>query len=69
MRTREQSRAAYSGLRASEVAEMLGCSKQHVITLVRAGDLDAVDISAGSRIEYRISRESFEAFLRNRKVA
>lgn len=69
MRTPEQEKAAYNGMKLSTVAKMLDCSRGHVLELVRKKALDAVDISAGSRPEYRVSRESLDAFLEARKVA
>lgn len=69
MRTAEQSRALYTGIKPSAIAKALSCSSEHVLALIRSGDLEAVDISAGKRPEYRVSRESFEAFLEKRKVA
>lgn len=69
MRTREQERALYTGMKPSAIADALECSSEHVLALIRTGALEAVDIAAGSRPEYRVSRESFEAFLAARKVA
>lgn len=69
MRTKAQHEAAYNGVRVSDVARDLDCSRAHVIELVKAGKLEAVDIALGSRPEYRIRRESLDAFLAARKVA
>lgn len=71
MRTKEQEQALYSGLRPAVVAEALDCSREHVVSLIRSGALDAVNIAqtTEARPEYRVSRESFEAFLKARQVA
>jgi excisionase family DNA binding protein len=69
MRTVQQAEAAYQGIKPSRVAQALGCSSEHVLALIKRGELDAVDIGAGSRPEYRVSKQSFEAFLERRKVA
>lgn len=69
MRTKEQAVAAFNGMRPSEVAEELNCSREHVVALIKNGSLDAVDIAVGSRPEYRVPRESFDAFLAARAVA
>lgn len=69
MRTKEQHEAAYNGVRVSDVARELDCSRAHVIELIKAGHLKAVDIAVGSRPEYRIRRTSLESFLEKRAVA
>lgn len=70
MRTREQVRAAYVGLRVAVVAEALDCSVEHVHALIRMGAFQGViDIGTGRRPEYRIPRESFERFLDRRSVS
>lgn len=68
-RTKEQHVAAFNGMKPSAIAEELGCSREHVVSMIQAGLLKAVDISVGRRPEYRVARDSFEAFLADRSVA
>ena len=69
MRTAEQERARYTYLKTSEVAKVLSVSTSHVIHLIQSGALEAVDIRAGDRPEYRVSPDALDAFLQERKVA
>lgn len=69
MRTSEQAVAAYTFLRPTAVAERLDVSRSHVVELIRAGKLAAIDISIGRRPEYRIDPAELEAFLERQKVA
>lgn len=69
MRTHEQAVAAYTYLRPSAVAERLDVSRSHVVELIRAGKLAAVNISIGQRPEYRIHPAELEAFLERQRVA
>lgn len=51
--------------RIKDVAERLNTDRVHVHRLIRAGMLEAVDISAGksSRANWRIADESLQRFL------
>lgn len=66
MRTKEQARALYRGVKPSEVATALECSHEHVLNLIKAGELEAVDISVSGPPRYRINRDSLDAFLARR---
>ena len=64
MRTAEESRALYSWLTTSEVADSLGCSKEHVRALIRAGDLRALVVNPrSSRPDYRIAPDELKRFI------
>lgn len=69
MRTKEQERARFTYLRTAEVAERLSVSRDHVVSLIQSGDLEAVDVSTGTRPEYRVSPDALDTFERARKVA
>lgn len=69
MRTKRQEIALFQGLKPSEVAKALGCSTDHVLTLIKAKQLPAIDISTGKRSEYRIEKQAFEAFIEERRIA
>lgn len=68
MRTKEQQFADYNWPAPSAVARMLGgVSAEHVIRLVKAGELRARNVAVtGTR--YRIDPESVEDFKRRRAV-
>lgn len=68
-RSTEQEQARYGYMKTQEVADLIGVSRTHVIELVRGGHLAAVDVALGSRPEFRIARESLDAFLQGRAVA
>ena len=64
MRTSEESRALYTWLTTSEVADSLGCSKEHVRALIRAGDLRALVVNPrSSRPDYRIAPDELRRFV------
>jgi IS30 family transposase len=52
----------------TEVARQLNKTPQTVKNLVRRGELEAVDLSVGSRPDYGIYADSLDAFLDRRKV-
>lgn len=68
MRTKEQSIAAYNWPTPSEAAQMIGgVSAEHVIRLVKAGELKARNVAlSGTR--YRIDPESIRDFNERRTV-
>lgn len=68
MRTAQQERARFTYLRTSEVADVLDCSRAHVVDLIQAGRLRAIDIATGSRPEYRVSPEALEEYERAAEV-
>lgn len=47
----------------AQVAEILGCSEQHVRNLIKRRRLAAVDIGGGSRPKWRITSEALEDYL------
>ena len=54
-------------LRPQDIAKELGCCVAKVLRLVRGGDLDAISTNPQGnrqRIHFRITRESYERFLR-----
>ena len=64
MRTAEESRALYTWLTTSEVADSLRCSPTHVRALIRAGDLRAfVSNPRSSRPDYRIAPDELRRFV------
>lgn len=69
MRTAEQEHARFAYLRTREVAAELRVSRTVVIALIQARELEAVDVSVGSRPEWRVPRASLDAFIARRKVA
>lgn len=69
LRTPEQEQAAYRYLTSAQVADRLGCEQSHVATLIRAGQLRAINIGSGSRPEYRIHPDALAEFERERAVA
>ena len=46
-----------------DVAKCLNASPDHVRKLIHQGKLDAIDVSTGRRPTYRISPESYRAYL------
>jgi len=54
-------------MHTSEIAELLGVSRQSVARWVREGRLKAIAISVGPRPTYRIRESDYRAFL-NRYV-
>lgn len=69
MRTREQEQANFNWLTPSEAARLIGgVSSEHVIRLVKAGELAARNVAlTGTR--YRIDPASVESFNARRTVA
>jgi excisionase family DNA binding protein len=51
-----------------EIAKLLRVTPQKVITWIRRGELEAVNVSDRVRPRYRVSRESLNEFLERRKV-
>ena len=69
MRTREQEAARYNFLRTTQVAEALEVSRSTVVTLIRTGELAAINVGTRERPEYRVAGAELEAFLERRRVA
>ena len=69
MRTREQEQLRFNGLRIATIAADLDCTHEHVLNLVHAKKLAAVNIGTGKNPEYRVSGESYKAFLHASKAA
>jgi excisionase family DNA binding protein len=63
MRTKEQEVAAYTYLKPAEIAERLNCEPAHVLNLIHAKALPAINIGTGKRPEYRVDPAAFEAFI------
>ena len=59
-------------LRAEEVAARLDCTVQHVLDLIEAGDLTAINIAGGDnktdRRYVRIPVEAWQKFLKQRTL-
>jgi excisionase family DNA binding protein len=53
-------------MRPTEAAAALGCSRQNVTRLIRAGQLRALNISASDRPTWRIVREDVHRFVEER---
>lgn len=51
------------------VSEQLGCSYHTVLTLIRNGDLAAIDIGSGRRPRYRVSAAALADFVGRRSVS
>lgn len=47
----------------AQVAEILGCSEQHVRNLIKSRRLAAVDIGGGGRPKWRITSKALEDYL------
>lgn len=61
--------ASASGyLTTGEAATRIGATSQYVRELIRAGALDAIDISNGGRAVYRVAEASVAKFLTDRAV-
>ncbi|PXA04337.1 hypothetical protein DDZ13_07335 [Coraliomargarita sinensis] len=60
-----------STLQLAEVEAKLGVTKRHLINLIEAGQLNAVNISkmGSPRVHYRIPVESYEEFIAARLLA
>ena len=69
MRTREQEVARFTYLKTADVAARLNVSRAHVVDLIQAGRLQAIDVSLGGRPDYRIDPSALDAFEVERKVA
>ena len=50
-------------LTPSEVAEILKCSKGHVINLIKSGKLKGTNLGTGRKAVYRVRLEWVEEFL------
>jgi excisionase family DNA binding protein len=59
-----KSDAASEFLKVREIAATMRVSSSVVIRLVKQGRLPALNLSAGQRPTYRVSREAFEQFKR-----
>ncbi len=54
---------------AAGAAKLLGCSSDHVGTLIEIGELEAANIGLGTkRARYSISQDAIDAFLGRRIV-
>lgn len=56
-------------LRPREVAEILNCSYETVLEIIRRGDLRVVRLGKSPNAGIRIKPEDFEAFLKRHKDA
>lgn len=45
-----------------QVADLLGCSKQHVINAIDCGELEAINIGLGAARVWRIEFSAFDRF-------
>lgn len=52
----------------SEIAERWRCCHSHVLSLVRRGDLVAINIGTGSRSRYVVTSEALDDFEQRRTV-
>jgi excisionase family DNA binding protein len=52
-------------LGTNDVAEILGCTRRHVCTLIRNGELEGIRVG---RREYRIKKESVIIFMEKNRV-
>jgi excisionase family DNA binding protein len=68
MRTSEQEVALYNYRKVPDVASQLDCGRDHVLHLIEAGELDAIDISVGGRPSYRVSQDAIDRFIEARTV-
>ena len=63
-KTPEQHVAEYTWLRPTEVADRIGVDTVEAVRqLIRAGHLDAIDVSRSQKPRYRGSEEAVAAFL------
>ena len=60
---------ARTALSTDEIAEKLRCTKAHVLRLIEAGELGAVNIGTGKYKFYRVPAAEWEKFLRKRTAA
>lgn len=67
MRTATQERAAYTWLSTRDVARQMGCSRQKVVNMIRAGAFGDDGVTRWGR-EYRIRPEALEAYLERNLV-
>ena len=63
MKTNPENPAVY---RVDQVARRLKCSKQHVINLIEAGQLGAINIGTSSAQFYRVPVKAVELFQQRR---
>ena len=55
--------------KVDEIANILGINRKFVTAFISEGLLDAIDVSKGAkRSMYRIPKQAFENFIRNRTV-
>lgn len=68
--TAKQDAIRYTALTPAEVAadSRLRMTAAKVRTLIQKGELEAIDISTGSRPTYMVKPESVEDFIRRRTV-
>lgn len=55
-------------LRVSQIAKRLGVSKGKVVGWIRRGQLEAINVSDTTRVEYRVSEEKLVEFMTFRTV-
>lgn len=68
MRTKEQEVARFTYLKTADVATRLNVSRSHVVDLIQAGALVAIDVALGGRPDYRIAPAALDAFEALRRV-
>jgi excisionase family DNA binding protein len=56
-------------LSVKQLAARWGFSERHILRLIQAGELPAVNMSAGSRVRLRIKEEDIQKFDLRRQVA
>lgn len=55
-------------LPVQQVARSLGCTHQHVYSLIREGALVTINVGTAERPSYRISEKSLSDFIADRTV-
>ena len=53
-------------IRIEEAADLLQCTKNHIVNLIEEGKLDAINIGVGRRCFYRITAQSLTRFMQQR---
>lgn len=61
--TSAEARRQHKLLKVVEVAELWDCSTHHVYDLIAAGQLKAVNLSAGQRAKLRIREADLDRFI------